>query len=105
MAPSAANQNFMKTSKYTNIKDKTAADIGEEQIEVDIHDRGYSSFKRRDGQEERHQGTGEKSAIDGSSLVDGDVDGLLKWAKDLPDVSGDGQFAASGSSFFKKGIL
>lgn len=109
MAPSAANQNFMKTSKYTNIKDKTAADIGEEHIEIDIHDRGYSSFKRRDGQEERHQGSGEKrekSAIDGSSLVDGDVDGLLKWAKDLPDVSGpDGQFAASGSSFFKKGIL
>jgi hypothetical protein len=37
--------------------------------------------------------------------VEGDVEGLLNWAKDLPDVSGDCQFAASGSSFFKKGIL
>ena len=35
---------------------------------------------------------------------DQEAEDLLKWARDLPeDISGD--FKASGSSFFKKGIL
>jgi len=39
----------------------------------------------------------------GSIPFDGDdVDGLLKWAKQLP---GEDQFKASGSSFFKRGLI
>lgn len=37
-------------------------------------------------------------------MMEGEVDGLLNWVKDLPDVSGK-DFEASGSSFFKKGII
>ena len=37
-------------------------------------------------------------------VVEEEADALLKWAKDLPEVSGDKEFKASGSSFFKKGI-
>ena len=37
-------------------------------------------------------------------VEDNEADELLKWARDLPEeVSGD--FKASGSSFFKKGIV
>lgn len=47
--------------------------------------------------------TAKKSSIqDSGSLMDKDVDGLLNWAKGLPD---DQQFKASGSSFFKQGIV
>ena len=108
-----ASQNFMKTSKFTNIKEP---DVGDEEIDVDINDRGFSSFKKarrtevedapcQSNDQSPHVDKKEKSAVDGASLMDGEVDGLLKWAKDLPDVSGDGAFANSGSSFFKKGIL
>ena len=114
-----ANQNFMKTSKFTSIK-QPAADIGDESIDVDIRDRGYSSLKKAHpmeleaiSEDFRLQSNNksskvdkkERSAADGASLIDGDVDGLLKWAKDLPDVSGPDGFAASGSSFFKKGTF
>jgi hypothetical protein len=40
--------------------------------------------------------------LDQSSLLDKEVDGLLNWANNLPMEE---QFKASGSSFFKKGIL
>lgn len=110
-----ANQNFMKTSKFTSIK-QPAADIGDEMIDVDIRDRGYSSLKKahpmdtedlplQSNNKSSKVDKKERSAADGASLIDGDVDGLLKWAKDLPDISGPDGFAASGSSFFKKGIF
>lgn len=35
------------------------------------------------------------------SLLDGDVDGLLNWAQNLPDEKA---FKQSGSSFFKEGM-
>ena len=35
--------------------------------------------------------------------ADQEADELLKWARDLPEVSD--EFKASGSSFFKKGIV
>ena len=38
---------------------------------------------------------------DSGSMMEKDVDGLLKWAKELPDDP----FKASGSSFFKQGIV
>jgi hypothetical protein len=46
-----------------------------------------------------------KSSIqDITSIIDNEVDGLLNWAKELPGAD-DQVFKASGSSFFKKGIL
>ena len=47
---------------------------------------------------------GKKSLVGDGSMHDNQVEDLLNWAKDLPDVSGD-DFQASGSSFFKKGIV
>lgn len=53
----------------------------------------------------QHQSPNKREKKDGESSIinDQEVDGLLDWAMDLPDVSGDG-FKASGSSFFKQGL-
>jgi len=129
------SQNFMKTNKFSNMRQAPYADVTGEQIEVDIQERAYASIKKpaaRDRIEanktttlspfqmsHKKQSLGESSKLgsrldrkeqsgaDGVSLLDNDVDGLLNWAKELPDVTGpDGNgFEASGSSFFRKGLV
>ena len=116
MLPEIPNQPiYNEIEAYELIESLKLPDIPEDALGRSLQNQNNNKFSsimpRRDSMDEQVQEelqdhvvemTSPKKEDNSQSINDKELDGLLNWAKELPDEE---KFQASGSSFFKQGIV